>query len=640
MKRLLSKELLPIHPGWLISLILPLFSSFFTEPTHMIAAAIVLTLATCGVLYLAYALKQRGFNSTSRSLEAWPFHPGWLVTWVLPLWPFIFLERIPSHSLSGQQEAAIIAVIFAVVGGGLFYLDASARRNGRTPFQERFAKEFRSLLPAWLIALFAASSFVMTEGGGNAIGVVLFCIACALMGASVFGNEFNHRTLPLLLAQPVPRKSLWRIKMQALLAALLSAAILFALAVIGRDVLPQRDFSLAFLLLMLLIPIGCAFCSGPWLTLATRNVIGAVVFSLAIPIIIAMGGSILSTRFSAQETFGAGQVSRFLAIYFAVAFAVYWLLAYWRGYARFKSFEAIESIAHEASAPFQIGVISDRFAERLLPKSQGPFGALVKKELRLQQASYLLAGVFCIVWLAVLGLKWARPGINADYFLPLLFIYISIAAITIGAVSVAEERHLGLHDWHLTLPPSRLKQWLIKIVVNFACSLVLAVLLPVALLGAAQLQFDALHDFSSIPLFIVIVFPLTVTAIAIYASSISDNTLRAVLGGLGLCVAIWASPVALFPVCTGLFDFNEAAFSKGLLPDNLMTLEWQRIFYFGASLTVGTMILLAIILSLAYANFRFAGRSPRQLWGHALWFFLPLSLLVTLLVNLLQYWSA
>jgi hypothetical protein len=112
------------------------------------------------------------------------------------------------------------------------------------------------------------------------------------------------------------------------------------------------------------------------------------------------------------------------------------------------------------------------------------------------------------------------------------------------------------------------------------------------------------------------------------------------LGGLGLCGAIWAGVVALFPVCTGFFDFNEAAFSKGLLPDNLMTLEWQRIFYFGASLTVGTMILLAIILSLAYANFRFAGRSPRHLLGHALWFFLPLSLLVTLLVNLFQYWSA
>jgi hypothetical protein len=460
--------------------------------------------------------------------------------------------------------------------------------------------------------------------------MVLFCIACALMGASVFSNEFNHRTLPLLLAQPVPRKNLWRIKMLALLAALLSADILFALPMLARmsvEELPQRDFKLAF---SLLIPIGCAFCSGPWLTLATRNVIGGVVFSLAIPISIAIGVVF------AQDIFGTGQ----LAIYFAVAFPVYWLLAYWRGYARFKSFEAIESIAHEASAPFQIGVISDRFADRLLPKSHGPFRALVKKELRLQQASYLLAGVFCIVWLAVLGLKWARPGINADYFLPWLFIYISMAAITIGAVSVAEERHLGLHDWHLTLPPSRLKQWLIKILVTFACSLVLAVLLPVALLCAAQLQFDALHDFSSMPLFIVIVFPLTVTAVAIYASSISDNTLRAVLGGLGLCGAIWAGVVALFPVCAGFFDFTEAAFSKGLLPDNLMTLEWQRVLYFGASLTVGTMILLAIILSLAYANFRFAGRSPRQLWGHALWFFLPLSLLVTLLVNLFQYWSA
>jgi hypothetical protein len=192
------------------------------------------------VLYLAYALKQRGFNSTSRSLEALPFHPGWLVTWVLPLWPFIFPERMPSHSLSGQNTAAIFAVIFAIVGGGLFYLDACARRNGRTPFQEQFAKEFRSLLPAWLIALFAAVTLLMTEGEGNDIGLVLFCVACALMGASVFGNEFNHRTLPLLLAQPVSRKSLWRIKMLALSAALLSAAILFALPVIGRDVFGPR----------------------------------------------------------------------------------------------------------------------------------------------------------------------------------------------------------------------------------------------------------------------------------------------------------------------------------------------------------------------------------------------------------------
>src|SRR4030095_10112446 len=98
-----------------VSVMRPLLSVFFTEPACMIAAAIVLTLATCGVLYLAYALKQRGFNSTSRSLEAWPFHPGWLVTWVLPLWPFIFLERIPSDSLSGQKLAAILAVIFAIV---------------------------------------------------------------------------------------------------------------------------------------------------------------------------------------------------------------------------------------------------------------------------------------------------------------------------------------------------------------------------------------------------------------------------------------------------------------------------------------------------------------------------------------------
>src|SRR4029077_13636844 len=118
-----------------------------------------------------------------------------------------------------------------------------------------------------------------------------------------------------------------------------------------------------------------------------------------------------------------------------------------------------------------------------------------------------------------------------------------------------------------------------------------------------QLQFDAFSEFRSMPLFAafgLIVFPLTVTAVAMYASSISDNTLRAVLGGLGLCGAIWGSVVALFLVSAKLFDFNDGAFSNKLLPDNLMTVEWERILYFGASLTLGTLILLAIILSLAY----------------------------------------
>jgi beta-lactamase regulating signal transducer with metallopeptidase domain len=68
-----------------------------------------------------------------------------------------------------------------------------------------------------------------------------------------------------------------------------------------------------------------------------------------------------------------------------------------------------------------------------------------------------------------------------------------------------------------------------------------------------------------------------------------------------------------------------------------MITELDKILYVSTSLAVGTMILLAVIISLAYANFRFAGRRPRQLWAHALWFCLPLALLVALLVNLIQY---
>ena len=58
-------------------------------------------------------------------------------------------------------------------------------------------------------------------------GVLVAClaVACVLMAGSSFGNEFQHRTLSLLLSQPIARSVLWRDKMLVLGAGMTTAVV-------------------------------------------------------------------------------------------------------------------------------------------------------------------------------------------------------------------------------------------------------------------------------------------------------------------------------------------------------------------------------------------------------------------------------
>ena len=98
---------------------------------------------------------------------------------------------------------------------------------------------------------------------------------------------------------------------------------------------------------------------------------------------------------------------------------------------------------------------------------------LLKKEFRLQQISFLLAGLFVLIALTGACLirfqsEWGRNVLGGDYL-----IYVIILPLIAGAISVAEEKGWDLAEWHLTLPPSALKQWSAKMLVALSTSLVL-----------------------------------------------------------------------------------------------------------------------------------------------------------------------
>ncbi len=123
-------------------------------------------------------------------------------------------------------------------------------------------------------------------------------------------------------------------------------------------------------------------------------------------------------------------------------------------------------------------------------------------------------------------------------------IYMLILPLIAGAISVAEEKGWGMAEWHLTLPPSALKQWSAKMLAALSTSLVLGLLLPAALFlaGAGTAGPARRREPPSVRLRLLrscgwVLGQLLVTSVAVYAASFSKNTLRAILAAFVILVA-------------------------------------------------------------------------------------------------------
>src|SRR5262249_24119522 len=65
-----------------------------------------------------------------------------------------------------------------------------------------------------------------------ALGAYVVFGGMVFLSVIPFGTEFQHRTFPLLLSQPVDRARIWREKLTLAVSAILSAALLTALMVV------------------------------------------------------------------------------------------------------------------------------------------------------------------------------------------------------------------------------------------------------------------------------------------------------------------------------------------------------------------------------------------------------------------------
>ncbi len=457
----------------------------------------------------------------------------------------------------------------------------------------RLMKETRELLPIFVgTLLLIVVPYLIWHGNAEPFGYIAFGLGCAVLGACSLGNEFQHRTLSLLLSQPISRSVQWRDKMLVLGAGIgTSLAVLVGCQLVYCGV-PGDEAPLVLALVGL-----CALCGAPYWTLVCRRALVGMACAAGVPTSLLGVYALVTARLFADEAAVVSSAVILIILYCAVVFS--------RGYARFKSLEDYDRTARELSLPASLEAVLAQPLASVSSHFRGPFASLLKKEFRLQQVSFLVAGGFFL--LAVVGFclmplyrELGQAVVGGD-----LGQFVLLLPLIAGAIAVAEEKGWDLADWHLTLPPSALQQWSAKMLATLTTSLALGLLLPAALLLASGAVFEPHGSRVSLPPFpalaACVLGQLLVTSVAAYSASFSKSTLRAILAAFGMIVAslgiLWLTGTWVSSAFGELeLDFHENQLN--LVPPVLC---------------VGLLLMLCLTQWFAWSNFRRSGASVRRL---------------------------
>jgi hypothetical protein len=422
------------------------------------------------------------------------------------------------------------------------------------------AKETRALLVPWLACMALLGAGVVSESRlAEPLSILVFIGGACALGAASLGHEYTAGTLASMLAQPVGRVRLLAVK-TAVLAAMLTCLFAIFSAVPRFTADPMASV------------VGVAAISGlclaPFFTILTRSALAGAVFGISLLGMIWVLLGLFTPQQFAEETFW--QLAAMLGVA-AVALT-------WREFLRLEAIDGRGTHVHVHMPWDKASAVS---------RVRHSAWAVVRKELGLQQIAFVLAAIYFVGAVRVVG--HVSPTAR-DISGGLTVLYSGMLALLIGSVASAEERQLGTLEWQQLLPMATWKQWVLKSGTVIGLALLLGVALPAAvLLGTSGvLRIGGWY----------VAFVVLFAAIGLYVSSLSASSLRALLlsaalplGAIAAMSMIRISPVqwSLTPIRVGLL----AAF-------------------------------VALLLRLAFDNHRTADRSLRRtlvqlfiLWGCA-----------------------
>ena len=456
-------------------------------------------------------------------------------------------------------------------------------------------KEVRLLMPAWIAALLQAtlpSLFLISIGYRNHsdLGPLIFGplgFGILLMGLASFGQEFSAGTFSILLAQPIPRRKIWRLKIGILslasLTVLASFLICFAEAE-GMQFARLARFPAVVLGQILAFTVSMTMILGTalWTTILFRQISAAFWFSILVPAFI---GTFTVFRL---ENFRFPANLIWLLIVFGLYSVGSFLWARWM----FLRAQDTAWTGGEIYLPKWLGFRTQTTTQVVVPKLK-PLRALVRKEFQSHHITLLIGALLLVshlVGIVVRKLEFDPTNPHKAVFEVFGFWWLLWFALPmiIGATVVAEERKLGTLEGQLCLPVKRGWQFAVKLGMALVLGVFLGGVMPavcegIGLWAGVSGEFPvAQAPGFGIWLVACCLIATGITLVSIYASTLTRNLLQALGTAVLVAIGLWAFGVGVV---------QQEHFSAPLWTGPL-------------GIYIGLPVMVATLMWLAFKNFK------------------------------------
>ena len=414
-----------------------------------------------------------------------------------------------------------------------------------TAITTRIVKDARPLMLPWCAVALAGALPLVYPIDWTPLVYLLGFLVVPLLATLSLGEEFQHRTISLLLSQPVGRMKIWAEKLSVTVMAVVSAVLVFSLAMRATAFHPGRqEWAFAGAWIVAII------ASSTFWTLFTRSTVGGFALNIGIQSFISftIPWTYLTDWLRARGFLAPGNLivpSLVTFIFLCYAGGMLWLGA--RMLARFEATGGVGSGDLLIAGP---DVMPGALAAWLRSRPTGAVLNLIRKELRLLRPVWLISLLAALVWacLTLFGVLFER-GFSKSFETVVVSVGVAgtlLIAILAGSMSLGEECTSGTHAWHLTLPVSAFLQWRIKLYMALFAGVVGAGLLPMLIAGKL---FGSSRSLADIHLGVVWLFAvLLLTFAAFWCACAANGTVRAVQ---------WVIPAML--VLSAVFSLSEWA---------------------------------------------------------------------------------
>ena len=355
--------------------------------------------------------------------------------------------------------------------------------NSRTT---RIYKEARGLFWPWCVAMSVAAL-----PGIHGLG---FFVGVPLLASLSFGNEFRHRTLSLLLSQPVDRMKIWAEKMSAMFIAVLPLILVCGWqATYVREIFDRApDEALAAIMVGAGLWLAITVASAPFWTLSSRSMMGGLGLLLAQSVLFGIAGifvMLASWKVSGVfQWFGIRIWAEYQWLFIvSFVFLCYAGVMLRLGRLELAQFQITGGITGDELLMAGPNVMSKGLAGLFRCRPAGASLNLIRKELRMLRPLWLLTLLFAFGEIALRLTSWLIPYTGSEVghlsrytsfarsVLSLMLTAVVALPVLAGSLSLGEERTSGRQLWHMTQPVSARRQWLIKLVTvlfaGFLCAM-------------------------------------------------------------------------------------------------------------------------------------------------------------------------